>query len=129
MAGGLALEETARLLGASLCGASYLLDTQPYVALTTVKADATQAGTEVGTSVGDYSRQAASFAVVGQNTAQLNAPIDFPGMPGGQVVGINVYDAPTAGNRKWWADLAMPRNVLDGDTISFAPNYISFTIG
>lgn len=127
MAGGLTTEETTRLLNSSLAAQPYNLDTQPYVALTTEKASASDAGTEVGTLTGAYERQPAAFTVIG-NTAQLATDINFTGMPAATVVGINVYDALTGGARKWWADLSTQRTTLDGDTISFAANNISFTI-
>lgn len=122
MAGGLVYEETARLLDSSLNGAEYALTTPSYVALTSVKATATTPGTEV-----PVARVTAAFNIT-NNVAQNVAAINFTGMPDVLVVGINVWDALTAGNRKWWADLSTPRQTAPGDTISFATQNISFTI-
>lgn len=122
MAGGLVYAETNRLLESSLNGKPYDLQTPSWVALTTVKASATDPGTEVATP-----RQQCAFRTT-NNVAQNSGAVNFTAMPNVQVVGINVWDAATAGNRKWWADLSTPRQTAAGDTISFADSNISFTI-
>lgn len=122
MAGGLVTAEAGRLLDTSLNGANYALQTPSFVGLTTTHPDGTTAGTAVAVP-----RVQAGFAVTG-TTAQNSGPVNFTGMPAAVVVSIDVFDALTGGNRRWWADLSSPRTTISGDTISFATNNISFSL-
>lgn len=125
MAGGLVIAEAGRLLNTSLNGIHYQLENSPsFVALTTSHPDGTTPGTEVAVP-----RVQAAFNVpAGSTTAQNSLALNFTAMPQTTVVAIDVYDAATGGNRRWWADLSQPRGTISGDTISFAINNISFSL-
>ena len=44
------------------------------------------------------------------------------------VSGFGLFDANSAGNLYFWADLTVPKSIASGDTPSFAVNSIGFTL-
>jgi len=99
-----------------------------YVALfTTLPAYDGTGGTEV--SGGAYARVAVAssgWAAIsnGANGDQTSnsAAVDFttPSASWGTVLGFGLYDASTAGNLLWFADLTTSKTINSGDTVSFA---------
>ena len=100
------LEVLRILTGQAL--ATLSLPITPWIALFSVVPDDTAGGGTEITGSGQ-SRQNASgkFATPAAGAVALNAAIDFPTVTGSSitVVGIACYDASTAGNRLWWADV------------------------
>lgn len=102
-----------------------------YVALFTSATNDASGGTEV--SGNGYSRKAVSFAAAASpgGTTSNTGAVSFTAAGGnwGTITHIAICDASSAGNRIWHGELAAPRAVNDGDTLSFAIGAINLTLG
>lgn len=95
--------------------------------VSTASSDAT-AGTEL--SGNGYARQAITFGTMASRAcANTNAP-SFTASGGNwsAAVGIEIYDASTSGNRKYWMPMTTPKTVEAGDTLQFAIGEIVATL-
>lgn len=93
-----------------------------YVALTTTNPTATTAGTEVSTVGTNYARQSVSFGAPASGQVSNSATVTFPTIgatPYGTVEGIEIWDAPTGGNRWYWSDAPALSNA-SGNQIQIA---------
>ena len=83
--------------------------------------DDTALGTEV--TGFDYARVQINFALATGGSTANEDRVDFPIANGGDwglVTAFAVYDALTIGNLLYWGDLTPPKNIIDGETASFA---------
>jgi hypothetical protein len=97
-----------------------------FLALVTANGTDTGAGTAV--TGGGYARAAIAFTAAAAGATQNTAQIDFTATANwGTVVGIEVYDAVTGGNRVYWAPLDASRTVNNTDTLRFAAGSITYT--
>ncbi len=109
--------------------------TNVWVGLFTAAPSDSAAGTEV--SGGSYARVAVVRTGAGWNAATGTSPaltdntgaITFPTASGswGTVTHFGIFDASTAGNLLYWADLAASKTVASGDTASFAAGALDIT--
>lgn len=93
------------------------------------------AGTEV--SGGSYARKAVARTGAGWNAATGASPaltdntatITFDTATGswGTITHFGIFDAATAGNLLYWADLTASKTVASGDTASFAAGALDVT--
>lgn len=108
----------------------YAAPSAVYVALFTVAPTDAGGGTEV--AGGSYGRQAATFAVSGDDptTAVNSAQVNFPQATGtwGVVVAAGIYDATTDGNLLYWADLVSPKEVVPGSDFYFPAGDLEITL-
>lgn len=97
-----------------------------YAALFNTTPTKESAGVEVtGTS---YARTAVTIGAPLNGAASNSSPCTFPtaGVGGwGLVNGVAIFDDPTAGNMLYFGDLAAPKTVDEGDTVSFAPSALT----
>lgn len=109
--------------------------TNKWIALFTVSPGETGGGTEV--TGGSYGRAAATWAAAvagAPSTKNPSGPVTFPAATADwaagatQVVAFGVFDASTAGNLIWYGPLTTFRNILNGDTPSFAAAALTFTL-
>lgn len=111
--------------------------TNIWVGLGTAGSDS--AFTELG-ATGSYARVAVARTGAGFNAAAGTTPaattntgtVTFPTATASWNTGSNIthvgwFDASTAGNVIYWADLTTPKPVLNGDTASFAAGVLSTT--
>lgn len=122
--------------GETLALDAILTNGNRWIGLFTVTAGEGGGGTEV--SGGGYARAnvaAWAAAVAGApSTKQPNAAVTFPAATADwaagatQVVAFGVFDAVSGGNMIWYGPLTTPRNVLNGDTPSFAPSSLTLTM-
>lgn len=78
-----------------------------------------------------YARKAIDFTNIASGATKNNGAISFNANDGANPVtinGVGVYDALTSGNLLLWAALTTPKELANGDTISFAENAIVFTL-
>jgi len=110
--------ETA-LLNHVLRNVSYTSPTQTYVALYTVAPTDVGGGTEV--TGGGYARQPATFTAPAPDSVSNMTDITFPiaSAPWGTLVAFGVFDAATAGNLLYYANLTVARDVLTNDQLRF----------
>lgn len=109
--------------------------TNVWVGLFTGAPSDSAAGTEV--SGGSYARVAVVRTGAGWNAATGTTPaltdntgaINFPTASGswGTVTHFGIFDASTAGNLLYWADLTASKTVASGDTASFAAGALDVT--
>lgn len=105
-----------------------------YVGLFTTMPTCESNGTEVSGS--GYARQAVAAADWTQNpangsTVQNNTTVTFPAPSGswGQVIGIGLFDASSAGNLLWSGKLDPPLTLTTGSTpLSFTAGQISLDL-
>ena len=101
-----------------------------YVALVTTTPSDSAAGTEV--SGGSYARvdSVVKWAAPSAGSVSTNAAITFPTASAdwGTVVGFNLFDASSGGNRIGWGTFAVSKSVLSGDTASFASGQLTITL-
>ena len=91
-----------------------------YVGLFTVTPTKATAGTEV--LGGNYARTVLSVGAPTNGAAANNAPCTFPTASAswGSIVGVAIFDDPTAGNMLYFGDLTTAKAIDTGDTASFA---------
>lgn len=92
-------------------------------------------GTEVTGNA--YARVAVARTGAGFNAASGAAPtttntgaISFPQATGagwGTITQFGIFDAATSGNLIYWGDLATPKAVAGGDTVTFAASALTIT--
>lgn len=108
--------------------------TNKWLGLLTVGAGETGGGTEVAGGIG-YARQAVTWAAAvagAPSTKNPSAPVTFGPATADwaagatQIVGFCIYDAAAAGNAIWYGTLTVPRNVLNGDSPTFAAAQLTF---
>lgn len=121
------------LLNHVLRNTAYTSPTTVYVGLlTAVPTDDSVAGTEVSGNA--YARQAATFSAPAasggtgsprrcQNFETITFPVATPA-GWGTITGFGIYDASSAGNLLYWADIT-DKTINAGDTAQFAANSIS----
>jgi hypothetical protein len=121
--------------GETLALDAILTTTNKWLALFTVAPGETGGGTEV--SGGSYARTAVTWAsaVAGApSTKNPSATVIFPTATADWaagatlVVAFGIFDASTAGNLIWYGTLTVSRNILNGDTASFAASALTFTM-
>lgn len=105
--------------------------TQPaalYLAL--FSTDPTDAGTGAEVTGGGYTRQAISFnaASGGVTTSDISASFSAAGTPIGAVSYFAIFDALSGGNMLFHGALTTPREVLVGQTITFAAGAVTVTL-
>ena len=109
--------------------------TNKWIGLFTVAPTEAGGGTEV--SGGSYARKDATWAAAVQgapSTKNPSGPVAFPTATADwaagatQIVAFGVFDASSAGNLIGWGTLTTPRNVLNGDTPSFAAASLTMTM-
>lgn len=121
-----ALEQTEanRLLNASFGTATYTAPTTPMkLALLTVAATATAAGTEV--TGGSYARQSIAMTSASSGACSNTALITFTNMPAGTIVGVNIYDSNATPRRAWFGALTSSFTTVAGDAVTFAVGAIN----
>lgn len=109
--------------------------TNVWVGLFTAAPSDSAAGTEV--TGGSYARVAVVRTGAGWNAATGTSPaltdntgaITFPTATGswGTVTHFGIFDAATAGNLLYWADLTATKTVGSGDSASFAAGALDVT--
>lgn len=97
-----------------------------YLALYTAAPNDAGGGTEV--TGGSYTRQTVGFEDVSTGVIGNAAPIDFPAATAdwGTITHFAIFDA-IAGNMLAWDALVTPREILDGDTLTFDIHDLTFT--
>ncbi|GIQ63723.1 hypothetical protein PACILC2_22910 [Paenibacillus cisolokensis] len=119
------------VLNEVLRNTNYTPPSTVYLALYTSNPTAADTGTEV--SGGGYARQAVTFAaptvVNGKQTVRNNAEVVFPVATAdwGLITHAGIRDAATGGNLLYFAELANPRTILNGDRFRALVNTISVT--
>lgn len=123
-----------RNTGASATAPMGLNATNVWVGLYTAAPSDAGGGTEV--TGGSYARVAIVRTGAGWNAAtgtlaltDNTASIDFPTAtaPWGTITHFGIFDAATAGNMIYWADLTATKTVGTGDTASFAAGSLDVT--
>lgn len=107
------------LLNHVLRNTAYSSPTTIYVGLFTVAPDETGGGTEV--SGGAYARQSVIFTAPAPDSCSNNADVTFPTATAdwGTIVAFALFDAPSAGNMLYFANLAASRDILTADQFRF----------
>lgn len=129
----LELEVLDHVLG----GADYTRPATVYVALFTARGTDNQsdAGTNfTEVSGGSYVRKsvtnnATNFPAASAGVKSNGVAITFATASAdwGTVIAFGIYDASTAGNLMYWADLTVSRVIVNGDTPSFAIGALTIT--
>ncbi len=111
----------------TLRGVVYTPPSVWYIALFIVTPTNVGGGTEV--TGGSYARQAVTFstAVLGEchNTGVIT--YTTPTLDWGNIPGVALFDALTAGNMLYFGSLGTPRTVYAGDPLYFPSGYFSIT--
>lgn len=120
------------LLDHVLGNAAYSAPATVYVALYTGAPTDAGGGTEV--SGGSYARSAVTNNATNWPAASGGAKangteITFPEATGdwGEVVAFGIFDAESAGNLLYWADLTANKTINSGDTAKFAVGELDVT--
>jgi len=103
--------------------------TTVYVALFESDPGEAVGGTETGYT--GYARQSSAWTALdtnGQtkNTAALTFPANGNATASVTITHLALYDAASAGNRLFYAQLSAPKTLSPGDVLSFAANAIVF---
>lgn len=110
-----------------------LTTTNKWIGLFTAAPGEAGGGTEV--TGGSYARTAATWAAAVQGAPSTKNPsgaVTFPAATADwaagatQVTHFAVFDAATVGNMIWYGTLTVARNILNGDTPSFAASALTF---
>jgi hypothetical protein len=105
--------------------------TNLYARLTTTTPTDSAAGTEVTTGVGYAAVQTKTkWGTPSAGSVSNSAIIDFGTATGswGTVVGIELWDAASAGNRIAWGALTTSKAPTNGDPVSFAIGTLTMTL-
>jgi hypothetical protein len=105
--------------------------TTVYMALFESDPGEASAGTE--TSYTNYARQSCTWTAIdasGQtkNAATITFPANGNASASVTITHIVVYDAVSAGNRLFYAQLSSSKTLAPGDVLSFAANAVVFTL-
>ena len=116
-----------QLLNHVLRNTAYSAPTIVYAALFTSAPDETGAGTEV--SGGSYARQAVTFSAPAPDSVSNTADVTFPVATAdwGTVVAFAIYDAASAGNMLYYANLTASRTILTSDQFRFPAGQLIVT--
>ena len=116
--------ETA-LINHVLRNTAYTSPTTIYVGLFTVAPTESGGGTEV--SGGAYARQSVTFTAPAPDSTANDADVIFPIATAdwGTVVAFALFDAPTAGNMLYIADLTASREILTSDQFKFPSSQLT----
>jgi hypothetical protein len=121
-----------KVLDLLLGAVSYTVPTTVYVALYTAAPTDAGGGTEV--SGGGYARVAVTnnttnFPAASNGSKSNGTTISFPTATAdwGTVVAVGIFDAATAGNLLFWANLTTSKTIQNGDTAQFSAGSLSFT--
>jgi len=121
-----------KILDFLLGGVSYTPPSTVYIALFTVAPTDAGGGTEV--SGGGYARVAVAnnttnFPAASNGSKSNGTTITFPIATAdwGTVVAVGIFDAATAGNLLFWANLTTSKTIQNGDTAQFAAGSLTFT--
>lgn len=133
MAGSLSDFLENELLDHVLSAATYTAPATLYVALFTAAPTDAGGGTEV--TGGSYVRlavtnNATNFPAASGGAKSNGVVFTFVTATAnwGTVVAMGIFDAVTAGNLLFWADLTVNKAVNNGDTASFPVNDLDFTL-
>lgn len=113
------------LLDALVGTASYSAGTPIKLALVTVNGSDSAAGTEV--IGGSYARQNITFNAASGGTISNDSTINFTGMPGATVVGIELWNS-AGTNRLAYGLLSSSKTTGTGDTLQFASGSITLSL-
>lgn len=107
----------------TLRGVTFTAPSAWYIALFNVTPTSAGGGTEVAT--GAYTRQAVTFGVPTLGETSNTGTINFttPSLDWGDVPGVAVFDAATAGHMLYFGVLGTPKTVYAGDAIYFPVGY------
>jgi len=107
------------VLNEALRGVNWTPPSTVYLALFTVAPNASGGGTEVAT--GAYARQPVTFGTPVSQTVASTAAVTFPIATAswGTVTSFALFDAATAGNMLYFANLSAPRAIGVNDQMSF----------
>jgi len=110
--------ETA-LINHVLRNTAFSSPTTVYVGLFLVAPTESGGGTEV--SGGAYARQSVTFTAPSPDSTANDADVTFPIATGdwGTIVAFALFDAPTAGNMLYFANLTASREILTSDQFRF----------
>jgi hypothetical protein len=121
-----------KVLDLLLGAVSYTVPTTVYIALYTAAPTDAGGGTEV--SGGGYARVAVTnnttnFPTASNGSKSNGTTITFPTATAdwGTIVAVGIFDASTAGNLLFWANLTASKTVQNGDTAQFASGSLTFT--
>jgi hypothetical protein len=121
-----------KVLDLLLGAVSYTVPTTVYIGLYTVAPTDAGGGTEV--SGGGYARVAVTnnttnFPTASNGSKSNGTTINFPTATAdwGTVVAVGIFDASTAGNLLFWANLTTSKVVQNGDTAQFASGSLTFS--
>ena len=118
--------ETA-ILNHVLRSTAYSSPAAVYVGLFTVAPTEAGGGTEV--SGGSYARQSVTFTAPAPDTCENDADVTFPIATAdwGTIVAFALFDAPTAGNMLYYANLTASREILTSDQFRFPSGQLVVT--
>jgi hypothetical protein len=127
------------LLDHILGNTAYSAPATVYLALFTDSNTATQrdAGTVTEVSGNNYSRKAVTnnttnwpnaSGTLASKSLGVAQTFATPSGSWGTVTAYGVYDASTAGNLLFWADLDVPQAIVSGNTVQFGVSGISITL-
>jgi len=108
-----------QLLNHALRNTPYSAPTTVYAALFTSAPDDTGAGTEV--AGGSYARQTVTFTAPAPDSISNTADVTFPvaSADWGTIVAFAIFDAASAGNMMYYANLTASRTILTSDQFRF----------
>lgn len=109
----------------TLRGVVWTPPTEWFIALFNVTPTSVGGGTEVAT--GSYIRQEVTFAVPTLGATSNSGAINFPtpSLDWGDIPGVALFDAETAGNMLYFGTLGTPKTVYAGDEIYFPSGYFA----
>jgi hypothetical protein len=116
-----------KILDLYLRGVAYTAPSPIYLALFTATPSDTGGGTEC--TGGGYARVSmtpatslfnASSGGSTSNTSTITVTASATGSFGGSVTQWGIYDAASAGNLLFWADISNPQTIASGNSVSFA---------
>jgi len=109
----------AQLINHVLRGTAYSSPTAVYAALYTAAPTDAGGGTEV--SGGSYVRQQVTFSTPSGGETSNTAEVIFPLATAdwGTLVAVGIFDAVSAGNLLYWANLNASRTILTNDQFRF----------
>jgi len=115
------------VLNSVLRNTAFVVPTTSYVALYTVAPGIGGGGTEV--TGGSYVRQAATFAAPSGGASATSADVVYPIATAdwGTVVAFALFDASTAGNLLYFANLTVSRSILTNDQVKFPSGQLIVT--
>lgn len=116
-----------KILDHVLRNTAYSSPAAVYVGLYTAAPTDAGGGTEVSGNA--YARTAATFSTASSGATANDSDVTFstPSAGWGEVVAFGVFDAASAGNLLYWADLDDSKTINSGDTVVFASGSLDIT--